>query len=73
MLTEDDLAPADKEVLEFLREGRVTAPFVAEESEYSLQYVRERLNRFVEHGNATKLYNGLYELTVDPREVSDDD
>lgn len=73
MLSEEDLAPADEEVLSMLREGRVTAPFVAEKSEYSLQYVRERLNRLVEHGNAEKIYDGLYELTVDPREVADDE
>jgi hypothetical protein len=72
MLSEDDLAPADEEILELLRKGRVTAPFAAEESEYSLQYVRERLNRFVEHGNATKVYDGLYELKRDPKEVGDD-
>jgi len=71
MLTMDDLAPADEDVIEMLREGRVTAPFVAEEKGYSTQYIRERLNRLVEHGNAQKVYDGLYELVVDPGEVGD--
>jgi len=69
MLTTEDLAPADEDVVEMLREGRVTAPFVADETGYNTQYIRERLNRLVEHGNARKVYDGLYELVVDPREV----
>jgi len=72
MLDEDDLAPADEEILTMLREGRVTAPFVAEETGYSLQYVRERLNRMVEHDNVRKVYDGLYELIDDPREEDND-
>lgn len=67
MLGEDDLAPADREILELLNEGRVTAPFAADETGYSLQYVRDRLNRLVEHGNVKKIYEGLYEVTEDPR------
>lgn len=66
MLSEDDLAPADKQILELLRDGRVTAPFAAEKTGYSLQYTRERLNRFVEHDNAEKIHDGLYELVNDP-------
>jgi len=73
MLTTDRLAPADEEVLELLRDGRVTAPYAAEETGYSLQYTRERLNRFVEHGNAVKIHEGLYELTVDPADVPEND
>lgn len=68
MLDEDDLGPADEALLDLLREGRVTAPYAAEEAGYSLQYVRDRLGRFVEHGNARKVYEGLYELVEDPRE-----
>ncbi|WP_158056518.1 MarR family transcriptional regulator [Halorussus halophilus] len=68
MLDEDDLGPADKILLDLLTEGRVTAPFAAEETGYSLQYVRDRLGRFVEHDNARKIHEGLYELVEDPRE-----
>lgn len=67
MLDEDDLAPSDHDILEMLQDGRVTAPFVASETGYSLQYVRDRLARMVEHGNAIKVYEGLYELVDDPR------
>lgn len=71
MLDEDDLAPADEALLELLREGRVTAPFAADETGYSIQYVRDRLGRMVEHGNAVKIYEGLYELVEDPQKGSD--
>lgn len=67
MLDSDDLGPADEALLDLLREGRVTAPFAADETGYSLQYVRDRLGRLVEHGNARKVYQGLYELKDDPR------
>jgi len=66
MLDADDLGPADESLLELLREGRVIAPYAAEETGYSLQYVRDRLGRFVEHGNVRKVYDGLYELVEDP-------
>lgn len=68
MLEEEDLSPADRAVLDLLSEGRVTAPFVADETGYSLQYVRDRLSRLVEHGNVEKIYEGLYELVEDPRD-----
>nr|WP_323190442.1 hypothetical protein [Halostella sp. PRR32] len=67
MLDEDDVGPADEALLDMLQEGRVTAPFAADETGYSLQYVRDRLGRLVEHGNARKVYEGLYELVEDPR------
>ena len=73
MLDADDLGPADEKILDMLQDGRVTAPFVAEETGYSLQYVRDRLGRLVEHGNATKVYEGLYELIDDPREDTTND
>ncbi len=68
MLDIDDLGPADEALLDLLNEGRITAPYAAEETGYSLQYVRDRLGRFVEHGNAKKVYEGLYELVDDPRD-----
>lgn len=68
MLDESDLVPADEELLDLLQEGRITAPYAADQTGYSLQYVRDRLGRLVEHGNARKIYEGLYELTEDPRE-----
>jgi hypothetical protein len=67
MLNSEDLAPADHELLNLLQQGRITAPYAADETGYSLQYVRDRLSRFVEHGNVKKVYEGLYELVEDPR------
>lgn len=74
MLEEDDLAPADHHLLDMLNEGRITAPYAASESEseYSKQYLRERLGRFVEHDIAIKVYTGLYQLENDPRDEGDD-
>jgi len=68
MLDTDDLAPVDEEILAMLQDGRVTAPFVAHESGYNIQYIRDRLARLVEHNHAIKVYDGLYELVDDPRE-----
>lgn len=68
MLRDDDLSPADRAILDMLEDGRVTAPYAADATEYSLQYVRDRLGRMVEHGNARKVYEGLYELADDPRQ-----
>lgn len=72
MLEEDDLGPADRALLDLLNEGRITAPYAAQEADYSTQYVRDRLARFVEHGNARKVYDGLYELVEDPRQPAAD-
>lgn len=66
MLDADDLGPADESLLELLQDGRVTAPFAAAETGYSLQYVRDRLTRLVEHGHVDKIHEGLYELVDDP-------
>lgn len=70
-LTDDDLSPAQSEALAMLRDGRVTAPFVAEETGYSLQYIREELTDLVKHGHVMKVHDGLYELINDPREDTD--
>jgi len=71
MLEDDDLAPADEALLDLLAEGRITAPYAADATDYSLQYVRDRLGRLVEHGHVRKVYEGLYELVEDPRDRTD--
>ena len=68
MLDPNDLAPVDEEILNLLHEGRITAPYASEETDYSKQYVRERLRRLVEHNVIRKVHKGLYELNSDPRE-----
>jgi len=64
----DELAPADEAMLNLLQKGRVTAPYAADETGYSLQYSRDVLGRLVDHGHAQKVYQGLYELVDDPRD-----
>jgi DeoR/GlpR family transcriptional regulator of sugar metabolism len=71
MLEPEDLGPADEKMLDLLKQGRVTAPYAAEETDYSLQYARETLKRLVEHGHALKVHTGLYEFVNDPREDGD--
>jgi len=68
MLDPEDLGPADEALLDMLQEGRIIAPFAADETGYNTQYIRDRLSRLVEHGHATKVYQGLYELVEDPRD-----
>lgn len=68
MLSPEKLNPTDIAILDMLHEGRVTAPYVAEEQEKSLDYVRNRLIRLAEHGHAKRVHDGLYELVDDPRE-----
>jgi len=68
MLDPEDLSPADESVLDLLRDGRVTAPYVREETDYSLQYIRDVLSRLVEHEHVRKVHDGLYELVEDPRD-----
>lgn len=71
VLSPDQLTPADEQILDMLRDGRVTAPYVAEERDLALEYVRSRLKRFVEHEHVRKVHSGLYELVEDPREDGD--
>jgi predicted transcriptional regulator len=67
-LDEEELSPAQEAILRMLRKGRVTAPFVAEKTGYSLQYSREQLTDLVKHGHVMKVHDGLYELVEDPAE-----
>jgi hypothetical protein len=73
MLDNEDLAPADRVVLDMLKVGRVTAPYVSAETKYSLQYVRDRLNRLCDHGHVEKIHSGLYELVEAPGESRKND
>lgn len=64
-MTEIDLSPTDRAILEMLREGRCTPAYIAAERDYTRAHVRNRLQRLTEHGHVTRLHKGLYELTDD--------
>jgi DeoR/GlpR family transcriptional regulator of sugar metabolism len=65
-----DLSPTDRAILEMLREGRCTPAYIAEEHEYSRAHVRNRLQRLTEHGHISRLHKGLYELDSDPKDTA---
>lgn len=65
-MSEIDLSPTDRAILEMLREGRCTPAYIAAEHDYSRQHVTNRLTRLVELGYVGKLHKGLYELVDDP-------
>jgi hypothetical protein len=79
VLTAGDLRDVDTQLLEYLREGRVTPAHARERltsdtgEEYSRGYIQQRLSRLEEHGHATNLGGGLYELVDDPRDEGDQD
>jgi len=67
MLTGEDLNSADKQILDELREGRVTPALVSERRDLGRSYASQRLIRLKEHGHVVELVRGLYELVDDPR------
>ncbi|GGM64048.1 hypothetical protein J2752_000479 [Halarchaeum rubridurum] len=75
MLTDADLRDLDRELLDYLDEGRITPVYAQRRLEednvgdYSRGYVQQRLARLEEHDHAANLLGvGLYELVDDPRE-----
>lgn len=71
-LSEDNLRDIDRELLDYLREGRVTPAYarkrLADETgqEVTGAYIGQRLQRFEEHGHVENLYDvGLYALRED--------
>ena len=78
MLNPEDLNDMDRQLLEYLGEGRVTPAYARARLEddgvgdYSRGYVQQRLARLEEHSHAENLFGtGLYELRTDPREDGD--
>jgi hypothetical protein len=79
-LDPDDLRDVDTDLLEYLRDGRVTPAYARDRMEaegrreVTSTYVGQRLQRLEEHNHTTNLYNtGLYELTTDPEDRDGDD
>jgi DNA-binding Lrp family transcriptional regulator len=56
------LNAADRAIISELRKGRNVPANVAKATDYSRQYVYDRLRRLAEHGVATNIGNGVYEL-----------
>jgi hypothetical protein len=74
-LDEEDLRDVDRDLLEYLTEGRVTPVYARERMldedlrEVTSTYLGQRLQRLEEHNHARNLFDtGLYELVDDPRE-----
>ena len=68
-----DMRDADWAITDVLRDGRANAPLIAEQTDYSAQYIRERLGRLKQDNIVIQLGHGLYELNEpelppDPRE-----
>lgn len=61
------LNDADEAILRELRNGRGTAAFLDRRTEWSREYITQRLRRLEEHGVVENLEDtGLYELRDDP-------
>jgi hypothetical protein len=80
MLTPGQLRDVDRTILGYLADARVTPAYARERiaaeggDRYSRGYVQQRLARLEEHNHVENLFGvGLYELTNDPREDTDDD
>lgn len=56
------LNTADRAIIHTLRDGRNVPANIALETDYSRQYVYERLKRLSEHGVVENLGHGVYEL-----------
>lgn len=62
-----ELNGADEMILDALHEGRNSAANIADQTEYSRQYLTQRLIRLHEHRIVENIGNGIYELRRDPR------
>ena len=58
----DDMRESDWGIVRVLREGRANAPLIAEETDYSAQYIRERLGRLKEDDVVQALGHGIYQI-----------
>jgi DNA-binding MarR family transcriptional regulator len=69
VLAPEDLNGTDKQILEELREGRVTPALIADRRGIDRSYVSQRLIRLEEHNHVEELVRGVYELARDPRDT----
>ena len=78
MLKTDQLREVDEDLLEYLRDGRVTPIYAKRRMDnenvrdVTSTYLQQRLKRLGEHGHVRNLFDtGLYELVDDPFEVDE--
>ena len=62
IMDSEDMRDADWSIVEVLREGRANAPLIAEQTDYTPQYIRERLGRLKQDDIVVPLGHGIYEL-----------
>lgn len=62
------LSDTDKAVLEILDEGRNAPSNIADQLDFTRQYVQQRLRRLEEHGHVRNIGSGVYEIVDDPRD-----
>jgi DNA-binding Lrp family transcriptional regulator len=67
----DDLREVDWSIIDKLKEGRNSAPNIADEVRWGKPYVAERCRRLTDEGILTNIGRGIYELT--PEEVPERD
>ncbi|QLK25394.1 hypothetical protein HYG81_15065 [Natrinema zhouii] len=79
-LDDDELRDVDRDLLDYLQEGRVTPVYARdrmleeEKRDITSTYLGQRLQRLEEHDHVKNLFDtGLYELVEDPREEVDDE
>jgi len=66
-----ELNRADKRILAALQDGVRNPSWLAEELDYSRQYVHQRLQLLVAAEYVNNLGHGLYELEEMPEEIDD--
>jgi len=62
LMDAENMRESDWAIVRVLREGRANAPLIAEQADYSGQYIRERLGRLKEDDIVRALGHGMYEL-----------
>nr|WP_157500480.1 helix-turn-helix domain-containing protein [Halobacterium sp. CBA1126] len=63
---------ADKRILRALEDGVRNPSWLADELDYSRQYVHQRLQLLVAAEHVNNLGHGLYELEALPEEIEED-
>ncbi|WP_255196516.1 helix-turn-helix transcriptional regulator [Halorarius litoreus] len=65
------LSETDNAILSLLAEGRNVPANIADELDFTRQYVQQRLKRMEEHGIVQNIGRGVYEIVEDPRDSMD--